>query len=231
VTIFAIAWRLGMNSILAFWVIYIMTRPLGASIGDFLSQSRAHGGLGIGATTTTMIFVVGIIVTVLYLVITKKDVTQESNLEKEQKEREAHPYVLPQVAAVAIVFAIVAIGGYYVREMQLHAQQQAIIAANTAASSTGQTSALGDVSQFKTLTQTILDSVNAGDWSGANSHVNDLEYAWDHAEAQLKPINPSAWTHVDSALDKVFREVRAVSPDQQKAAAALQSLLSTLQNP
>src|SRR5579864_3846956 len=45
---FAIAWRKGLNSILAFWVIYIMTRPLGASIGDLLSQSKDHGGLGVG---------------------------------------------------------------------------------------------------------------------------------------------------------------------------------------
>ncbi len=32
VTIISIAWRLGLNSILSFWIIYIMTRPLGASL-------------------------------------------------------------------------------------------------------------------------------------------------------------------------------------------------------
>src|SRR5258708_15961710 len=35
IALFAIGWRVGLNSILSFWFIYIMTRPLGASIGDF----------------------------------------------------------------------------------------------------------------------------------------------------------------------------------------------------
>ena len=42
--------RLGLNAILAFWIAYILTRPLGASIGDYLSQPRADGGLGLGTT-------------------------------------------------------------------------------------------------------------------------------------------------------------------------------------
>ena len=40
--------RFGLNAVVAFWVAYILTRPLGASIGDFLSQPRADGGLGLG---------------------------------------------------------------------------------------------------------------------------------------------------------------------------------------
>ncbi len=44
-----IAWRyLGLNAILAFWMAYILTRPLGASIGDYLSQPKSDGGLGLG---------------------------------------------------------------------------------------------------------------------------------------------------------------------------------------
>ena len=41
-----IAWRLGLDAVLAFWIAYILTRPLGASLGDYLSQSQANGGLG-----------------------------------------------------------------------------------------------------------------------------------------------------------------------------------------
>ncbi len=48
--------KLGMNAILAFWIAYILTRPLGASIGDYLSQPRADGGLGLGTTVTSIIF-------------------------------------------------------------------------------------------------------------------------------------------------------------------------------
>ena len=42
--------RFALNAVLAFWLAYILTRPLGASIGDYLSQLRADGGLGLGTT-------------------------------------------------------------------------------------------------------------------------------------------------------------------------------------
>ena len=48
--------RLGMGPILAFWIAYILTRPLGASIGDWMSQPTADGGLGLGTTVTSAIF-------------------------------------------------------------------------------------------------------------------------------------------------------------------------------
>ncbi|GLO58518.1 hypothetical protein PPUJ20066_45540 [Pseudomonas putida] len=51
-----IAWRLGVNTVLVFWVAYILTRPLGASLGDLLTQAHAYGGLGMGATWTSAIF-------------------------------------------------------------------------------------------------------------------------------------------------------------------------------
>lgn len=74
IAITGLAWKFRLNSVLSFWIIYIMTRPLGASIGDYLSQPTNHGGLGLGATITSIIFILGIIVTVTYLSITKKDV-------------------------------------------------------------------------------------------------------------------------------------------------------------
>lgn len=67
---------LNLNSILAFWIAYILTRPLGASIGDFLSQAKKDGGLGLGTAITTGIFLAAIIATVIYLSISKKDVIE-----------------------------------------------------------------------------------------------------------------------------------------------------------
>src|SRR4029077_6472013 len=52
---------------------YILTRPLGASIGDYLSQARTDGGLGLGTTVTSMIFLVTILALVVYLTVTRKD--------------------------------------------------------------------------------------------------------------------------------------------------------------
>src|SRR5579885_3007022 len=68
-----------VNAILAFWLAYILTRPLGASIGDYLSQNISDGGLGLGHEITSMIFFGIILVTVIYLAITKKDVIKKSN--------------------------------------------------------------------------------------------------------------------------------------------------------
>ncbi|MGB3764295.1 MAG: hypothetical protein WA966_13865, partial [Ornithinimicrobium sp.] len=72
--------KFGLNAVLAFWVAYILTRPLGASIGDLLSQSRADGGLGVGTTATSGLFLLAIAAIVAYLSITKRDVeTAESD--------------------------------------------------------------------------------------------------------------------------------------------------------
>ena len=50
------AYWLGANAVLTFWLAYILTRPLGASLGDLLSQSRPNGGLGLGTVQTSIAF-------------------------------------------------------------------------------------------------------------------------------------------------------------------------------
>lgn len=64
---------LRLNSVTAFWIAYILTRPLGASLGDYLSQDKKDGGLELGATTTSIIFLTAILVLVIFLTLTKKD--------------------------------------------------------------------------------------------------------------------------------------------------------------
>jgi uncharacterized membrane-anchored protein len=64
---------LKLNAILAFWLAYILTRPFGASIGDYLSQPTADGGRGLGTTVTSVIFLGAIASTVAYLTVTKRD--------------------------------------------------------------------------------------------------------------------------------------------------------------
>jgi uncharacterized membrane-anchored protein len=65
--------RFKLNAVLSFWVAYILTRPLGASIGDYMSQPRSDGGLGLGTTGTSAIFLATILALVVYLTRTKKD--------------------------------------------------------------------------------------------------------------------------------------------------------------
>jgi uncharacterized membrane-anchored protein len=71
-----VAWRLGAGDVLTFWIAFILTRPLGANIGDFLSLSHAEGGLALGTFTTSMLFLAAILVTVAYLTVTRRDTTE-----------------------------------------------------------------------------------------------------------------------------------------------------------
>jgi uncharacterized membrane-anchored protein len=67
--------RFKLNAVLAFWIAYILTRPLGASIGDLMSQPRDAGGLALGTTGTSAIFLAAILTLVTYLTITNRDQT------------------------------------------------------------------------------------------------------------------------------------------------------------
>jgi uncharacterized membrane-anchored protein len=77
------------NAVATFWFAYILTRPLGASIGDFMSQhSHKYGGLGLGTTGTSYIFLGCILALVVFLSITKRDQTPTSVAEHELPGRE-----------------------------------------------------------------------------------------------------------------------------------------------
>jgi uncharacterized membrane-anchored protein len=61
------AYYLGANAVLTFWLAYILTRPLGASLGDLLSQARAYGGLGLGTVYTSIAFLIVIVALVTFV--------------------------------------------------------------------------------------------------------------------------------------------------------------------
>lgn len=62
---------LGLDAILGFWLVYILTRPLGASIGDLLSQTHEYGGFGLGTVITSAVFLGAIIAIVAYMTLTR----------------------------------------------------------------------------------------------------------------------------------------------------------------
>ena len=80
-------YALRLNAVLAFWLAYIMTRPLGASIGDFMYQnSKKYGGLNLGTTGTSYIFLGCIFLLVIYLSISRRDQTPPDLIVKELGE-------------------------------------------------------------------------------------------------------------------------------------------------
>ena len=64
-----LAYYLGADAVLTFWVAYVLTRPLGASLGDFLSQAQTYGGMGLGTVVTSIGFLAVIIILVTILSI------------------------------------------------------------------------------------------------------------------------------------------------------------------
>jgi uncharacterized membrane-anchored protein len=68
--------KLGLDAVWSFWIAYVLTRPLGASIGDYLSQPTGDGGLGLGTVVTSVLFLAVILGMVVYLSVTRKDVTE-----------------------------------------------------------------------------------------------------------------------------------------------------------
>jgi uncharacterized membrane-anchored protein len=71
---------LKLNAILSFWLAYILTRPLGASIGDYLASPTSEGGLGLGTNLTSIIFLSTILALVVFLAISKRDVIRSGPL-------------------------------------------------------------------------------------------------------------------------------------------------------
>ena len=92
IAVIALLWKFTpINGVLAFWLAYVMTRPLGASTGDFLSQ-KGSGGLNLGTSVTSYIFLAAIVVLVTYLTIAKPDQTPRELIEADET---IHPSVHP----------------------------------------------------------------------------------------------------------------------------------------
>jgi uncharacterized membrane-anchored protein len=69
-------WKLGLNSVVAFWISYVLTRPLGASFADYVSKSHKIGGLAFGNGRTAAVSFAAVAVLVLYLAIARPDIQQ-----------------------------------------------------------------------------------------------------------------------------------------------------------
>ncbi len=67
-------WRFGLNSVAAFWMAYVVTRPLGASFADYISKPSSTTGIGFGNGRTAIAFAVVVLVVVLYLAIARPDI-------------------------------------------------------------------------------------------------------------------------------------------------------------
>lgn len=75
----AVAWRLlGAHEVLLFWVAYTLTRPLGASIADYLGKPHVVGGRGYGDGPVALVLALLIVGFVAYLTVSRRDVAEPS---------------------------------------------------------------------------------------------------------------------------------------------------------
>jgi uncharacterized membrane-anchored protein len=73
-----VAWRLGLNSVLAFWFAYVLTRPLGASFADYVSKPRDISGIDFGDGATAGVAIAAVAVLVGYLTLARNDIQAPS---------------------------------------------------------------------------------------------------------------------------------------------------------
>ena len=109
-----------------------------------------------------------------------------------------------------------------------HQDTPAAAAAAQPAPTGSRASPLGDLSEFRTITQDTLNLLNSGDQPGATARISDLETEWDNAQGRLKPKDTAAWTNIDGKIDTVLRELRATNPAPERENAALTALLAAL---
>src|SRR5277367_5618361 len=67
-------WQFGLNGIAAFWMSYVITRPLGASFADYISKPKNTGGLNFGDGPTAIVFALAVFILVSYLALARPDI-------------------------------------------------------------------------------------------------------------------------------------------------------------
>lgn len=208
---------LKLDSVLAFWVAYIFTRPLGASLGDYLSQPQKYGGLGFGVTITSVIFLTAILAVVIFLAVTKCDAISkdESGISKHMSySRKA---VLAQTVAVLVIFLSAGIGDYVWCSNNIAQQLDS-----------APTTMQGQLTNFISIESDIQKAIDSENFASAKTSADDLEHDWDTSEPQLKSINKTTWTKIDGTMDEVLAAVRSKNPDAGKCESVLNNSLGIL---
>ncbi|MCZ4101782.1 COG4705 family protein [Streptomyces sp. H39-C1] len=233
--------RFGANPVLSFWLAYILTRPLGANIGDWLASPKVAQspgdptGLALGTFTTSLIFLGLILATVVYLTVTRSDVT-----ETHEATHAAQGTSNPRKERIALGgFGVLAVATVALLSWA-HAQPHVGPAPETDTTSTVQLPPGQAVKNFppakvgalRTLVSTSLKDARSGDAAGAHAAAQSLRDLWDADQDSLQPLDDTGWTSIDAQMDKVLatfgidHQNPPMSPVQQES--ELNALLADL---
>lgn len=204
-----------IDGVLAFWVAYILTRPLGASLGDYLSQPKVNGGLGLGTTVTSVVFLVAILAIIVFLAVSKIDINAKSETTETNQANRNRKYVLAQTIVVLCIFLVAGVGGYIWRSNDIALQ-------TNSSQSLG-----GQLTDFIKIENNMLNDVNSNNFTSAKKGADNLEHQWDTSEAKLRKIDGTTWTKIDRTIDIVLAAVRSSNHDASKCKSALKNSLSS----
>jgi uncharacterized membrane-anchored protein len=226
-----IAYRLGVGQVLTFWIAYVLTRPLGASMGDLLTQDKDFGGLALGASRTSLLFFAVILVLVAreQILVTRHGVAAKGT-EAAGGSRHDFAWAAAGVIAVAAIGSGLSASTTTAGTPAATTRVQAAtgIQAGAAPKKARPTTRLGDLTRFAAIVTDVQGRVAKNDLAGGKSRVKDLEVAWDDAEAGLKPRDPAKWHQLDDQIDAVLTALRSGSPSQSDCASTLQALSASL---
>ncbi|WP_344733336.1 hypothetical protein [Nocardioides fonticola] len=240
IAIVAGLWRYGANPVLAFWVAYILTRPLGANIGDFLASPRDQHGLGLGTLGTSVVFLTAILLTVIYLSVSRVDVIDgdaPAAVSTDGDPRRERTALRVLVAVAVATAALLTWTDSRPHANALAAEEGAAPSCSSGSAPADDAAAhqlvvsafpAADVSRFADLTAAIGKAVDSGDTAAAGTAATALETAWDDRQDALLAADCQAWTYVDQEIDPVLSSVRAGTPDRATEDAALAHLAATL---
>ncbi|NHM30710.1 hypothetical protein [Neobacillus terrae] len=213
-----LAWKFfKLDGVLAFWIAYILTRPLGASLGDYLSQTKVNGGLGLGTTVTSVIFLIAILVIIVFLAVSKIDINSKTETAESYETKGSKKNVMSQTIAVLCIFLVAGIGGYIWRSNYIASQ-----------TNSAQATLAGQLTDFVKIENDMLKDVNSNNFTLAKKSADNLEHQWDTSEPKLRKIDGTTWTKIDGTIDVVLSAVRSSNPDSVKSKTALNNSLNVL---
>lgn len=229
----AAGWRLGANPVLAFWLAYILTRPLGANMGDLLGLSKDERGLGLGTATTSFIFLGLILATVIYLAISKADVIEEQEDAKTAEDTQARD--VGRERSVLGVYGVAAAATVAVLAYA-HSQPHTVPQPEEAATSTAHLTPAqaqapfpsADIATLRGIVAHAKTDVARGDGGASQTQADDLEKTWDDLQPELQPRDKTAWGFYDAEIDAVLTSIRDKNPSRSAETKAVDTLLTSL---
>jgi len=232
-------WWYGADPVLTFWVAYILTRPLGANIGDWLATPSSEKGLGLGTFVTSIVFLGAILATVIFLSVTRADVIEdyEATHELHQPGSPRRQRISLGVLAATAACTVALLGWADAQPHVSALDDEGPAPSCSSGKPLDQAQATAQVAKkfpadrvasYRTITEDTLALVGSGDQARAKSRLTDLETAWDDDQDSLQPKDCQAWTFVDQEIDPALSAVRASHPDPATEEKTLQTLLTTL---